>query len=110
MASDKRKLEQDRLDELERGLQAIADECMENIHRSLERISAEFGGQPDCTRCNSSGWVCENHDYIPWNGGDADCCDGAGAPCKDCNGAPNVMPRMEAGSRILWTAANGWAN
>ncbi len=72
-------------------------------------MAADEHKQPDCRRCDSSGWVCENHDYIPWKGGDADCCGGAGAPCKDCNNVPNVMPRMEAGSRVMWIAANGWA-
>ena len=75
-----------------------------------KRRSQMKAALPRCARCNNSGWVCEHHDYIPWDEGNAECCGGAGAPCRDCNSAPNVMPRMEAGSRVMWTAADGWAN
>lgn len=40
-----------------------------------------------CKICDDTGWVCENHDDRPWNGGSkrADACGcGAGAPCE-CN-------------------------
>lgn len=37
-----------------------------------------------CEICDDEGWVCENHPLVAWKGGDAECCGGAGAPCK-CN-------------------------
>lgn len=38
----------------------------------------------DCAICKGEGWVCENHPEIPWNGGNQECCGGAGSPCA-CN-------------------------
>ncbi len=69
--------------------------------------------QPYCARCDSSGWVCENHDDVAWEGGAATCCDGscgAGMPCPDCNNELGVMPRGEPGWRVEWTAKDGWAH
>lgn len=37
-----------------------------------------------CLICKDEGWVCENHPEIAWNGGEQECCGGAGSPCK-CN-------------------------
>lgn len=37
-----------------------------------------------CRRCNGEGWVCESHPTKAWNGGDPECCEGAGMPCV-CN-------------------------
>jgi hypothetical protein len=46
-----------------------------------------------CDRCQSCGWVCENHSHTPWSGmvAGVDCCGGAGAPCPDCNGAGELL-------------------
>lgn len=60
--------------------------------------------QPDCPTCDNSGWVCENHPDVPWDDGDADCCGGAGMPCRDCNPCDaQTPPRLPAGSRVIWT-------
>lgn len=43
--------------------------------------------QGKCKNCDSSGWVCENHEHLPWDGSSArsDACGcGAGAPCPKC--------------------------
>lgn len=58
--------------------------------------------QPECARCNSSGWVCENHHDVPWADGDAGCCDGAGEPCRVCNPCDRENPpRMPPGTRTI---------
>lgn len=36
-----------------------------------------------CARCRGESWVCENHSSEPQ--GHDDACNGAGAPCPDCN-------------------------
>ena len=36
---------------------------------------------PQCSRCNSTGWVCEAHSDRPWDGAKACGCGGAGMPC-----------------------------
>jgi hypothetical protein len=67
--------------------------------------------QPKCERCDSTGWVCENHDHRPWAQGSerADACDcGAGAPCAICNEEPGVFPRLLPGSTVICSAATGW--
>ncbi len=38
-----------------------------------------------CKTCDGERWVCESHPDQPWNGGDLECCGGAGIPCADCN-------------------------
>jgi hypothetical protein len=37
-----------------------------------------------CKYCRGQGWVCENHQDVPWDDGDQSCCGGAGMPCR-CN-------------------------
>lgn len=55
----------------------------------------------ECVNCKSSGWVCENHPFQPWNDGDG-CCGGAGDPCKICNPSDRENPpRMLAGFKII---------
>jgi hypothetical protein len=59
----------------------------------MRRISEIDSYNPDCTRCDGTGWVCENHMDKPWADGyrypgshDKPGCDcGAGAPCPSCN-------------------------
>jgi hypothetical protein len=72
-----------------------------------------MSGQPKCERCDSTGWVCENHHDKPWDGSPRDCgCGGAGEPCPQCNvpANPKEPPRFLAGSTVSWTAKDGWAN
>lgn len=70
-----------------------------------------MGEQPKCATCDSTGWVCENHNNRPWDGSARDCgCGGAGEPCPVCNAEPGVFPRELAGSTVIWTAKDGWAN
>lgn len=71
--------------------------------------------QPLCKRCDSTGWVCENHNDRPWGeGSDADnaCSCGAGEPCPDCNTPPDdgSAPRFLAGSHLLWDRERGGLN
>lgn len=55
---------------------------------------------PRCANCLDEGWVCENHEHVPWRCGAATCCAadppdnnpqwtewgcGAGMPCAECN-------------------------
>ena len=44
---------------------------------------------PTCRNCADTGWVCENHDNVPWAGllpDDAcQCCGAPGMPCPVCN-------------------------
>lgn len=48
-----------------------------------------------CVKCDNTGWVCENHGELPWDGisvrFDACHCGGAGAPCK-CNPCDRSHP------------------
>lgn len=57
---------------------------------------------PHCTICKGEGWVCENHDATPWDGGHG-CCGGAGMPCI-CN----PMSDPEPGSVTVWDIHRGW--
>ncbi len=51
-----------------------------------------------CPNCNGEGWVCENHPAVAWQGGEAECCGGAGAPCHICNPCTReAPPRMPPG-------------
>jgi hypothetical protein len=57
-----------------------------------------------CTVCEDTGWVCENHADVPWDG----TCGAAGMPCPKCN--PSDLehpPRPPAGSRIEFDK-EGW--
>lgn len=72
----------------------------------------EQGEQPECSTCDSQGWVCENHLDRPWDGvsnaPNACHCGGAGAPCPDCNPCDRENPpRMAPGTRIICDG-NGW--
>jgi hypothetical protein len=51
-----------------------------------------------CLRCLDTGWVCERHPAMPWDGEVACGCGGAGMPCPDCNPSdPARPPRLPAG-------------
>ena len=59
----------------------------ELIDNDLKSISDLDHADPGCQNCNGQGWVCENHINVPWDWGEAECCDGecgAGSPCP-CN-------------------------
>ena len=45
-----------------------------------------------CKNCDSTGWVCEDHENLPFEGmSDNGCkCGGAGKPCPKCNEAANI--------------------
>ena len=51
-------------------------------------------GRTPCDNCNSTGWVCEDHPNMPWNGVKACGCGGAGMPCQKCNRSddPEIWP------------------
>lgn len=50
----------------------------------LRRITDIDDADPNCDVCKGEGWVCENHEDVPWEAsGHSDNC-GAGAPCI-CN-------------------------
>ena len=65
--------------------------------------------QPNCQRCNSTGWVCENHPDRPWDKDAPNGCEcGAGDPCPDCN--PNDAehpPRLPTGFKTDFDK-DGW--
>jgi hypothetical protein len=53
---------------------------------------------PECPRCASTGWVCENHSDRAWDGAKACGCGGAGMPCPSCNvGSEDNPPRLPEG-------------
>lgn len=35
-----------------------------------------------CKSCDDTGWVCEDHPHIPWQGVNSCDCGGAGMPCR----------------------------
>lgn len=59
----------------------------------MKAISEIDGSDPNCKRCDGTGWVCENHPSVPWAGltkepmcrSGVEGCGGAGDPCPDCN-------------------------
>jgi len=52
----------------------------------------------NCLLCEDCGWVCEAHPELPWEGGHACTCGGAGMPCPVCNPVQEGSePRMPAG-------------
>jgi hypothetical protein len=53
---------------------------------------------PQCSRCASTGWVCEDHPDRPWDGPKARGYGGAGMPCPSCNVSnEDNPPRLPAG-------------
>jgi hypothetical protein len=63
------------------------------------RISEIETSDPDCQRCDGTGWVCENHPTVAWAGmtgedmcGGAEYCGGAGMPCPTCNALALTHP------------------
>ena len=61
-----------------------------------------------CNRCDSTGWVCENHVILPWDGPEACGCGAAGAPCGRCNAAQGAdAPRMPDGFKVE-VDKDGW--
>ena len=64
-----------------------------------------------CQRCDSTGWVCENHDDRPWVGSPRACsCVGAGMPCSDCNpdsGRIDQSPRLPPGLTVAIDRKHG---
>ncbi len=63
--------------------------------------------QPECSRCDSTGWVCEAHPERPWDGKGACGCGAPGDPCPECNELAGETPRQPAGMRID-IAKDGW--
>ena len=60
-------------------------------------------------KCQGTGWVCENHPEVSFPEGE--CEDGAGEPCgagMPCSCNPRAKPI--AGSTVIWSAENGYAN
>ena len=51
--------------------------------RKITRETLREG--PQCSHCDSTGWVCETHSDRPWDGAKACGCGGAGMPCPSCN-------------------------
>jgi hypothetical protein len=63
-----------------------------------------------CKICDGQGWVCENHQDIPWNDGEG-CCGGAGAPCPQCNTPTDgSAPSMGPGTKLIWDRERGYLN
>ena len=61
-----------------------------------------------CLNCEDCGWVCENHESVPWEGPNACKCGGAGMPCFECNPCDaETPPRPLTGSTIIFDK-NGW--
>jgi hypothetical protein len=59
----------------------------------------------DCKNCDSTGWVCENHDDTPWDGHSdrEDACGcGAGMPCPVCVPA-GEWPKDLPGMVTIWS-------
>jgi hypothetical protein len=51
-----------------------------------------------CASCHDTGWVCESHPAMPWDGPAACGCGAAGMPCPDCNPSDrDHPPRLPAG-------------
>src|SRR5579862_9489481 len=59
------------------------------VQKQSARISQCNRMQTECSICDSTGWVCVDHPFLPWGGTsprqDACNCGGAGAPCLACN-------------------------
>lgn len=50
---------------------------------------------PPCQRCRDVRWVCEDHHDQPYRHFVGDVrCNGAGAPCPDCNDTGRARPAM----------------
>src|ERR1700745_625026 len=70
--------------------------------------------QIECSLCDSTGWVCEDHRNLPWGDAssrpDACNCGGAGAPCPACNPCDREHPpRLPDGYRSFlktWGGSN----
>ena len=71
---------------------------IKQLIKKLEESMA-MRGDNMCEKCNSTGWVCENHCNKPWETGFGnDCeCGGAGMPCE-CN--PRAL--MPPGTEIIF--------
>lgn len=72
--------------------------------------SADTEAEPSavCPTCKGEMWVCENHPDVPWDGGDQNCCGGAGAPCPRCNPCDeNTPPKMPPGTTIIGDRERG---
>ncbi len=61
-----------------------------------------------CTLCEDSGWVCEAHPQMPWEGPDACKCGAPGMPCPWCNKpAVGKEPRLPDGFKTE-VDKDGW--
>lgn len=64
-----------------------------------------------CAYCDDTGWVCEDHADLPWDGVssrfDACSCGGAGAPCARCNPAGDMAKIEAQGGSILCDFTSG---
>lgn len=58
-----------------------------------------------CDYCDDTGWVCENHGDLPWDGVssrfDACACGGAGAPCSRCNQSGTMDKVTAQGGSVI---------
>lgn len=62
----------------------------------------------ECFRCDGSGWVCEGHPDLPWEGPRACGCGAPGDPCPECNELAGETPRLPAGTRTVFDKDGGW--
>jgi hypothetical protein len=58
---------------------------------------------PQCSHRDSTGWVCENHSYRPWDGATACGCGSAGMPCPSCNACNETTRRGFNQTRVSTT-------
>jgi hypothetical protein len=76
-----------------RWLEVASGSLSQSMSRKITRETLREG--PEYSRCDSTGWVCENHSDRPWDGAKACGCGGAGMPRPSCNvSAPDNPPRL----------------
>jgi len=61
-----------------------------------------------CSLCEDTGWVCERHSEMAWDGDHACGCGAAGMPCVRCNPSDlDNPPRLPAGTHVEFDK-EGW--